>query len=257
LLYILQNQYIKVVTSNNNKKQQIMIKFSCGKQIDNILEKGKANVTFLNHYSFLIYKKNISTFDNFNFVMIDGLILNLFYNIFYSKITKASFDMSSLAPKVFDFASSNKKSIYFVGSKPDQIKSFVNVISNKYPKLSIEGFRDGYFADDLERKDFIAQLAAKKPDIVIVGMGTPVQEAFLNDLNQLGWDGLGITCGGFFHQTAMRGEQYYPSFFVKYELRWLFRIFNEKGVLRRYTLDFLIFIGSFLRYIVSNKPKLK
>src|SRR5690606_4597421 len=103
-----------------------------------------------------------------------------------------------------------------------------------YPDLKILGSRSGYFSDDQEKNDFLMHLAAVDPDIVVVGMGTPFQEEFLVKLTQLRWSGMGFTCGGFFHQTAKKGSSYYPRWVDKLQLRWLYRIWDEPKLIKRY-----------------------
>lgn len=41
------------------------------------------------------------------------------------------------------------------------------------------------------------QINELNPDLVVVGMGAPLQEKFLVDLVGLGWRGRGYTCGVF------------------------------------------------------------
>ena len=89
------------------------------------------------------------------------------------------------------------------------------------------------------------------PDIVICGMGTPLQEHFLADLQKLGWGGIGYTCGGFLHQTA-RDIQYYPEWIDKYNIRWIYRIYDEPKLFKRYFWEypkfFVYFIYDFYQY---------
>ena len=100
------------------------------------------------------------------------------------------------------------KSIYFIGTKPKIIDKAIENIKESYPKLNIVGFRDGFVKDE-ERKSILESIKQLHPDIVICGMGTPLQEQFLVDLQNSGWNGVGYTCGGFLHQTA-ENIQYYP-----------------------------------------------
>ncbi|WP_267284887.1 WecB/TagA/CpsF family glycosyltransferase [Klebsiella pneumoniae] len=58
--------------------------------------------------------------------------------------------------------------------------------------------RHGYFKDEKERSQFVQELVELEPDIVIVGMGTPAQDIFLNDMFLTKWSGVAFTCGGFY-----------------------------------------------------------
>lgn len=232
-----------------------MFNFTDKLELEKILNEKIANVTFLNHYSYKLARKNVGTFSKMDYIFIDGAMLSLFNSIFVKKIRKSSFDMSSLAPVVLNHAVNNDMTICFVGTTKENINKFIKHISLAYPKLRIILHRDGYFTNQTDKKTFQKKVKELNPDIIVAGMGTPLQENFLIDMTNIGWKGLGFTCGGFFHQTAMRGVEYYPKFIVKYELRWLYRILRENGVLRRYTYDFMTFIPLFIFDVLISRTK--
>lgn len=234
-----------------------MLNLTDKSELEKILDNRIANVTFLNHYSYKLARKNIGAFSKMDYIFIDGFMLSFFYSCFVKKTRKSSFDMSSLAPMVLNYAVNNEMTICFVGTTKENMNKFIKQISLTYPRLKIILYRDGYFSDQNEKETFQRKVKALSPDIIVAGMGTPLQEQFLMDMTKIGWKGLGFTCGGFFHQTAMRGVEYYPNFIVKYELRWFYRILNEKGVLRRYTYDFLTFIPIFIFDLLICKTKAK
>ena len=45
-----------------------------------------------------------------------------------------------------------------------------------FPDLNIIGFRDGYFKDDEELRLHIKEINKLNPEVVIVGMGSPLQK---------------------------------------------------------------------------------
>ena len=129
-------------------------------------------------------------------------------------------------------------------------KAIKNILKD-FPELNVVGFRDGYIQDN-ERKSLYQNIKTLNPDIVICGMGTPLQEQFLVDLQKTGWDGIGYTCGGFLHQTA-RNIQYYPKWIDKYNIRWIYRIYDEPKLFKRYFWEYPKFFG----YFVYDFYKLK
>ena len=94
------------------------------------------------------------------------------------------------------------------------------------------------------------------PDIIVCGMGAPLQEQLLVDLQNIGWIGTGYTCGGFLHQIASN-IQYYPIWTDKYHLRWAYRIYDEPKLFKRYFWEYpkflMVFIYDYINYRVSNK----
>ncbi len=199
------------------------------------------NNTFINPYSYLLLRNKQQVLNGIDNIMIDGGLFVMLYNMLLGKKEgRVSFDMTSLAPKVFKQAEETGQSLYFVGSKQEEISQALEVIKLEFPKLNIIKYRNGYFSGNewQEELDIVAEM---NPNIVIVGMGTPIQETFLIDLRKKGWTGTGFTCGGFLHQTA-KGIQYYPKWVDKFKLRWMYRIYDEPKLFKRYTLDY----GKFL-----------
>ena len=207
-------------------------------------------ITFLNPYSFLYYRKNIKMFSRFDFIFIDGILLVFLMKLISKRVVRISFDMTSLAPKVFKDLSLRNKSVFFVGAKQNEIEEFIETIKNKLGfEIQIKGFRNGYFKNN-ETQNFIKELTSVNPDIIIVGMGTPMQEQFLLRMRDNGWKGTGYTCGGFFHQTTTK-INYYPKFIDRYNLRWLYRIYDEPKLLKRYTIEYPKSIGLFTFDLVN------
>lgn len=209
--------------------------------------------TFVNPYSYNILRKQ----PDIDFkVLADGSAFVVFCNVFLGmNLKRMSFDMTSLAPIVFEDALNNSKSIYFVGSKQQEIDGAIHEIKKLHPTLCIPRYRNGYFSTD-ERDQELDLLVDEAPDIVIVGMGTPLQEQFLIDLRNRGWKGTGFTCGGFLHQTAS-GIQYYPKWVDKLNLRWMYRIYDEPKLFKRYTIDYgkfvFLFLYDVIRYRLAKK----
>ena len=195
----------------------------------------KMITTFLNPFSYLLARSNKDQLSHFN-INIDGGLLVILLNLFGFKYKRKSFDMTSLAPVVFNDAIKNSKSIYFIGSKPKVIDLAIKNIQDQFPKLNICGYRDGYINDN-EIVVVLDIINSLKADYVICGMGTPLQEQFLIDLKNSGWTGKGYTCGGFLHQTAA-GIRYYPNWVNTLGLRAFFRMYDEPKLIRRYFIDY-------------------
>jgi exopolysaccharide biosynthesis WecB/TagA/CpsF family protein len=198
--------------------------------------KGGIN-TFLNPYSYMLIRKEGAGFEAIDRVMIDGQLLVVILRLFgWNDLIRKSFDMTSLAPEVFKEAERAEDSVCFVGSKQVEITEAINVISKEFPRLNVIRYRNGYFDSDEWSKE-IDLLVKLNPSVVVTGLGTPLQEQFLLDLRKNGWHGTGFTCGGFFHQTAS-GIEYYPEWIDKYNLRWVYRIYDEPKLFSRYFWDY-------------------
>ncbi len=219
---------------------------------DDMIKNNTLNI-FLNPYSYLLLRKRREILKYCDKIMIDGQFLVNIINLFLGKkMKRKSFDMTSLAPIVFEKASRDKDCVYLIGSEKNSINKAVERFKKRFPELDICGYRDGYFQSIIERKETIDNIVLLNPSIVIVGMGTPLQEKFLVDLKEAGWSGSGYTCGGFFHQTAKK-ITYYPKWANKLHLRWVYRIIDEPKLFRRYTIDYSKFLFVFIYDVIKYK----
>ena len=212
-------------------------------------------VTFLNPYSYLVARKNYNVFEKIDFIGIDGDWLRRFLKFFgVGSYQRISFDMTSYAPLIFERAVKEKSSIYVIGSTEISIESMIKNIQREFSGLKVVGWHHGYIAGVSDK--VIDEIVLLSPKIVIVGMGAPLQEQFLLELWAKGWRGAGFTCGGFIHQTAI-STVYYPKWIDKYNLRWLYRIYDEPVLFKRYMFLYpyfvIMFIVDYLKYRVSDK----
>jgi N-acetylglucosaminyldiphosphoundecaprenol N-acetyl-beta-D-mannosaminyltransferase len=214
-------------------------------------EINKGLTTFVNPYSMLLLKSRYDISCNIDNWYIDGISLVNTMNRHYKlNLKRFSFDDTSLAPIVFNHAKKNNLTLAIIGTKEEYIHKAVEVIENKYD-VKVSYSHNGFFSIQ-ERKKCFEFIKKNKFDVVICGMGTPNQETFLIDLQEYGWNGYGYTCGGYLHQIAKK-KDYYPSFFDKFDIRWIYRIIDEPKLLIRYFVDYPIFFIKFYK----NKKKFK
>lgn len=210
-------------------------------------EKGKV-YSFLNPVSYIHVRKYRDKYQNVDGLFADGSLLVLFILLFYRTcVTRYSFDMTSLAKMFFEHASANGKSVYFIGAEREYIDIAYETIKNEYPNLNVLEHRNGFFSSDEERSQVIQHIVDLNPDFVIVGMGSVIQDMFLTDLKCAGFKGIGFSCGGFFHQIAQNGSsRFYPSFFNKINMRYLYRMYKEPHTRRRYFKAAFVFPVEFI-----------
>lgn len=217
----MRKQIEKIIYSEQNSDIAIEFKNSC-------------LVTFVNPFSYLLLRKREAYWDEIDLIFSDGIVLGSIIRVIIGKkILRRSFDFSSLANPIFEKCLKENKSLYFVGAKGNEIEQAVINIKENISGLNIIGYSSGYFSDSQHRQNILDTIVQSNPSVVIVGMGTPKQEEFLINLKKIGWKGVGFTCGGFFHQTA-RKYQYYPRWIDRLSLRWIYRIYDEPKLFKRY-----------------------
>ena len=121
------------------------------------------------------------------------------------------------------------RSIYLLGAKPGVAELAGEKLQQAYPGLKIAGTHDGYFKNE---DPVIEAINAAKPDALLVCLGAPKQEYFMED-----HDGdleVPVMAGLGGSMDVLAGKvQRAPEFFQKFGLEWLYRLVKEPQRWRR------------------------
>lgn len=206
-----------------------------------------AVIGYVNIFNYLSWRRHPELVQGFDYFTLDGIMLSVFIRIFYGKhIERKSPDFSSYFQELFERFESENLSVYFVGGSNDEVLAAREVIAQAFPGLVIAGIHSGYYDDNTP---VIEEIIKSEAHICIAGMGTPRQEQFLLALKRSKFQGRSFSCGAFISQTANGGKSYYPKWVNRLHLRWLYRIYREPKLIRRYTVDYPI--G--LYYLLADK----
>ena len=148
----------------------------------------------------------------------------------------------------------NDFSMYFLGSKEGVALKAKQNILKKYTKLNITGCHHGYFnKNNDENKDIIKKINLLRPNILIVGMGMPIQEKWvMNNINDLDVNVV-LTGGACFDYVAGFAKRA-PKWMLNINLEWFYRFINEpKRLFKRYIIgNPLFFWRIFYTYHFKN-----
>src|SRR5574344_941218 len=210
--------------------------------VEELLKKGKGIYTFLNPVSYLDALKHKELFTSFDGIFADGgLLVKAIKGAYGVTVTRRSFDMTSLAPIVFSYTAKTGKSVAIIATKQEMVEKAVANLKKSFQGLKICSYRNGYFKSEQEKDEEAKKIVALHPDILIVGMGVILQEQFLLKVRDAGFQGIGVTCGGFIHQTAQDKADYYPDWVDKHGLRFVYRMYKEPHTRKRYAKAALVF----------------
>ncbi|MDW2318790.1 WecB/TagA/CpsF family glycosyltransferase [Vibrio sp. 1159] len=225
--------------------------------IETLLNNHKTNsikVTFVNPFSYNLVEQRSEYKDVFDGVYVDGASLVKIFNLMHgANISRYSFDFSSIASDVLEFAVENSKKVAFIGGKQEEISLAVENIKLQYSGIDIVFYRNGYFNTDQELVECLKSLEELKVDLIIVGMGTPYQEDFISKIDShLEQNFIAFTCGGFLSQTAVKGD-YYHRWVKKLGLRWLQRAVSNQHVRKRLVSDYPRFFVKYVLRVAKSK----
>lgn len=203
-------------------------------------------ITFVNPHACFLDSKNPGYTDMlelFDIVACDGIgMVKVARTSGCVNLHRESFDFTSLAGDVLQAAVSYGWSVGLVGGKPGVTKDAARMLTDKYPGLEVVGNFSGYGAEPEVARKFFTD---NKVQLVICGMGAPLQEKFLTELVLNGWSGMGFTCGGFLDQT-INWKGSYPGWIDRNDLRFLYRLIKEpRRLWRRYLIEYQVFLYRF------------
>lgn len=140
-------------------------------------------------------------------------------------------------------------SIYLLGSEPDAAAEAARELRRWYPRLRLVGHHHGYFDLDSEHNErVIEHIAQVKPDILMVGMGTPKQEIWIaRELERIEAKVL-WSVGSLFDYVSGRMPRA-PHWLADNGLEWIFRLGLEP---RRMWKRYLIGNPIFLRRVMTE-----
>ena len=112
-------------------------------------------------------------------------------------------------------------SVFFLGGKDGVAKKAAERLALKYTGLKIVGTHSGYFdnADEV-----IGEIARLSPDLLLVGMGFPLQEQFVLKNKERLCAGVAMAVGGAFDVWSGNIKRA-PRFMISAHLEWLWRMF--------------------------------
>lgn len=121
------------------------------------------------------------------------------------------------------------KSVFLFGSKPGVAENAGEKLQARFPGLVIAGTHDGYFTDDAP---IIAQINAVQPDLLLVCLGAPKQEIWMQCNAPRLNVGLMAGLGGSLDVFAGNVKRA-PKFFQRLGLEWLYRLVKEPSRIGR------------------------
>lgn len=141
--------------------------------------------------------------------------------------------------------------VYLLGARPTVLRAAARRMQERWPGLELCGMADGYFPPD-EAPARACAVARSAPDLLVVAMGVPRQESFV----ETHWDDLRATVvigvgGSLDVLGGVRPRA--PSILQRLSLEWLFRLAKEpRRLWKRYLWTNSQFLWLMLRELIRS-----
>lgn len=170
---------------------------------------------------------------------------------------------SILMPQLLEHCNQRGFSLFLLGAKPEILQQALERLQQDYPNIRLGGHH-GYFAaqDPQQNEAIIEQINRINPQILLVGMGNPRQEAWIHQHQHRLRVNVMMAGGAIIDRLAGVVPDC-PRIVSNLGLEWLYRLFREPRRLAiRYLLGnpafvFHIFLAKYMAppaEVVSLKP---
>jgi N-acetylglucosaminyldiphosphoundecaprenol N-acetyl-beta-D-mannosaminyltransferase len=160
------------------------------------------------------------------------------------QVIRERFTLADWAWQLARLADELRLRLFLLGNPPGTGEKAAQKLLGRFPSLGIAGTQHGFFnlsPDHPENRAIIERINQLKPEILLVGLGMPLQERWLAQ----NWSNLdvnvGITCGALFEYLAgdlKRG----PQWMTNHYLEWLARlVISPRRYVGRYFYDIPVF----------------
>ncbi|AIY73031.1 TPA: WecB/TagA/CpsF family glycosyltransferase [Bacillus tropicus] len=209
----------------------------------------KTKIFFLNAHCYNIAQKDSiykSHLNSAELVLNDGIGIDIGAKLYGFRFQK-NMNGTDFIPQLLKHAEKKGYTVYLLGGVSGVAEKARDVFVDNLKGLNIVGARDGYFVDN--ELEVIEDINKKKPNIVLVAMGVPLQETWISmRINEIDAD-VFIGVGAFLDFASKKIERA-PRWMRKYKLEWLFRLLLEpRRMFKRYVLG----IPMFFYYIIKQK----
>jgi N-acetylglucosaminyldiphosphoundecaprenol N-acetyl-beta-D-mannosaminyltransferase len=211
-------------------------------------------VFFVNVHSLHLARKDphlLRCINTADLVLPDGSGLALAGRLFGHPI-RENVNGTDFLPQVLAHARDHGWTVFFLGGKQDTVERCGKTIEATFPGIRIAGVHHGHCTEE-ERSSVTAQINALRPDILLVGMGTPVQESWIVQNAPLLATGICFGVGGLFDFLA-GDKPRAPIWLRRAGLEWAFRFLHDPGgKWTRVMVEIPMFLGRLLGARILNR----
>lgn len=172
-------------------------------------------------------------------ILVDGRGLFLLGKILGFKF-KDDISIPEFSRQLLDFANINKFSLMLFGTSEKLNKRATNIIRETYSNIIVFDGINGYFNVEQEA-DLVKIINKSKPDILFVGISSPIKEEFVTRWKEYLDVRVILLCGGVIDIFANEKKQT-PKFLKKIGMASLYRFIQEPVRLSHYFFPFLFFL---------------
>lgn len=215
----------------------------------------KNTLHFINAHCVNIFRKNTDykeALKNADAILPDGAGVKLAGKMAGTEYIN-NLNGTDLFPLLCEKACAAVQSIFLLGGLEGVASATSKNMRNSYPGLKFAGTQHGYYDKETEEADIIAAINASGASIVLVGMGVPHQEIWINKNRDKLNAAIVMGVGGLFDYYSGRIPRA-PALMRKMQLEWVWRFMCEpKRLAGRYIAGNIEFLTRAVLYAFESR----
>jgi N-acetylglucosaminyldiphosphoundecaprenol N-acetyl-beta-D-mannosaminyltransferase len=148
---------------------------------------------------------------------------------------KANLVGTDLVPQLFERTAGRGYRYFMLGADAATIAVAAETAARQYPGWTLRGFHHGYVQEAAAAAAVIEQINAAKPDVLLVGMGNPLQEAWIHQHRAHLHAAVSIGVGGLFDHWGGNLKRA-PAWVRRQGCEWVQLLVQQPHKWRRYLL---------------------
>lgn len=212
--------------------------------IDGALSRGeRANVCFANAQALNVACDNAHFRESLRrfLVLNDGLGTDIASRIKFGKPFTENLNGTDFVPEYLGRTEHSLR-IYLVGTTDAVVGRAAQALRRAYPRHTIVGYRNGFFLGPQDVEQTCCDIRAARADCVLVGMGNPLQELWIDEHGEKTGARLFFAVGALLNFQAGSVRRA-PSWVRKLRCEWIYRLLQEPlRLARRYLIGNFVFL---------------
>jgi len=145
-----------------------------------------------------------------------------------------------LAAAALERAAIRGANVALLGGRKEVVDTLAKTLPQNYPGLKLVFSRDGYFGSD-DEEEIVDELAKAEPKLVLLALGVPKQEFFIDQYRDQLPKSVLIGVGGSFDVWAGVIKRA-PVLFQRLNIEWLHRLISEPWRIKRMGVSLPTFV---------------
>lgn len=209
---------------------------------------------FINAHCFNVAVKNpeyLNALNKADMLLNDGIGMKL--GSYFAGIRfRENMNGTDFIPEVIRIAHTLSMSAFLIGAKPGVAESAAAILNLKAGYRFVAGYHNGYF-NKTEEAEIIESINKSKAELLILGMGVPIQELWINQHMQYLPHVKLAVAGGAIIDFISGNIKRAPVWMRKAGLEWLYRFIHEpRRLFKRYFIGNFVFLLNVTGMLISK-----